>query len=186
MYVLSIVNGSALTLRTDESGNLIGYYVNNTVGAWTEMTHPAPGQDVIATGTGPHLTCVNMTMAIGQTGGSWQVGKNTVRAMNTGEMWSVALPNQHLRRSYRPSSNIKRLNWQRSRFEFRMGSRCRNRRRNGRLASNGKLRPRYWTVALLRKLDLCTGLQDTTTIHKNKQCIRRRQTLLSQRSKLWR
>ena len=92
MYVLSIVNGSALTLRTDESGGLIGYYVNNTVGAWSEMTHPAPGQDVIATGTGPHLTCVNMTMAIGQTGGSWQVAKNTVRAMNTGEMWSIQLP----------------------------------------------------------------------------------------------
>lgn len=90
MYVLSIVNGSALTLRTDESGGLIGYYVNNTAG--TEMTHPAPGVDKIVTNTGPHLTCVNMTMAIGQTGGSWQVAKNTVRGMNTGEMWSVPLP----------------------------------------------------------------------------------------------
>jgi hypothetical protein len=93
MYILSIVNGSALTLRTDESGNLIGYYVNSTAGAWSEMTHPIVGQNVLATGTGPHLTCVNMTMAIGQTGGSWQPAKNTVRAMNTGEMWSVALPN---------------------------------------------------------------------------------------------
>jgi len=90
MYVLSIVNGSTLTLRTDESGSLIGYYVNNTAG--TEMTHPIAGQDLIVTNTGPHLTCVNMTMAIGQTGGSWQVGKNTVRSMVTGEMWSVPLP----------------------------------------------------------------------------------------------
>jgi hypothetical protein len=91
MYVLSIVNGSTLTLRTDEMGNLIGYYVNSTAG--TEMTHPFVGQNVPVTNTGPHLTCVNMTMAIGQTTGSWQVGKDTVRAMNTGEMWSVQLPN---------------------------------------------------------------------------------------------
>lgn len=90
MYVLSIVNGSALTLRTDESGDLIGYYINATAG--TEMTHPTPSQNVLVTNTGPHLTCINMTMAIGQTGGSWQVAKNTVRAMNTGEMWSVPLP----------------------------------------------------------------------------------------------
>ena len=90
MYVLSIVNGTTLTLRTDEMGNLIGYYVNSTAG--TEMTHPFVGQNVPVTNTGPHLTCVNMTMAIGQTGGSWQVAKNTVRAMNTGEMWSVPLP----------------------------------------------------------------------------------------------
>ena len=46
MYILSIVNGSTLTLRTDEMGNLIGYYINNTAGAWSEMTHPVPGQNV--------------------------------------------------------------------------------------------------------------------------------------------
>ena len=90
MYVLSIVNGTTLTLRTDEMGNLIGYYINSTAG--TEMTHPFVGQNVPVTNTG-RPTCVNMTMAIGQTGGSWQVGSNTFRAMNTGEMWSVPLPN---------------------------------------------------------------------------------------------
>ena len=106
MYVLSIVNGSTLTLRTDESGGLIGYYVNNTVGPWSEITHPTPGQNVIATGTGPHLTCVNMTMAIGQTGGSWQVGKNTVRAMNTGEMWTVQLPSNISGVAISPNLNL--------------------------------------------------------------------------------
>jgi outer membrane protein assembly factor BamB len=90
-YIMSIVNGSALTLRPDESGNLIGYFINNTAG--TEMTHPVVGQNVLVTNTGPHISCVNMTMAIGQTGGSWQIAKNTVRSMDTGIMWSVPLPN---------------------------------------------------------------------------------------------
>ena len=56
------------------------------------MTHPYPNQNIPVTNTGAHLTCVNMTNAIGQTTGSWQVAKDTVRAMSTGEMWSVPLP----------------------------------------------------------------------------------------------
>jgi hypothetical protein len=89
-YILSIVNGSALTLRPDANGNLIGYFINNTAG--TERVYPKPGQSEIVTNTGPHLTCVNMTMAIGQTGGSWQPARNTVREMKTGYMWSVPVP----------------------------------------------------------------------------------------------
>ena len=89
-YVLSIVNGSALTLRPDENGNLIGYFLNNTAG--TEIVHPSPGVNQIVTNTGAHLSMVNMTMAIGQTGGSWQPARNTVRAMNTGLMWSIPVP----------------------------------------------------------------------------------------------
>ncbi len=88
-YVLSVVNGSALSLRTDESGNMIGYYINNTVG--TEMTHPVAGQNVPVTNTGPHLTCVNMTMAIGQTSQQWNPSVNTVRPMSNGEMWSMPI-----------------------------------------------------------------------------------------------
>ena len=37
-YILSVVNGTALTLTTDPNGNLIGYYVNATVG--TEIINP--------------------------------------------------------------------------------------------------------------------------------------------------
>jgi len=91
-YVLSIVNGSALTLRPDANGNLIGYFINSTAG--TQTVYPnvnLPSKTV--TTTGPHLTCVNMTMAIGQTGGSWQPARNTVREMKTGYMWDVQLPN---------------------------------------------------------------------------------------------
>ena len=89
-YILSVVNGSALTLRTDEMGNMIGYFINNTAGR--EMTHPIAGQNVIVNNTGPHLTCVNMTMAIGQTGQQWNARPNTVRAMADGVMWSKPIP----------------------------------------------------------------------------------------------
>ncbi|NLF89194.1 PQQ-binding-like beta-propeller repeat protein [Candidatus Bathyarchaeota archaeon] len=89
-YILSVVNGTALTLRTDEMGHMIGYFINNTAG--TEMTHPLPGQNVPVTNTGPHLTCVNMTMAIGQTGQQWNARPNTVRAMANGVMWSKPIP----------------------------------------------------------------------------------------------
>ncbi len=93
-YVLSIVNGSALTLRPDENGNLIGYFLNSTNGAWSETVYPAPGQSKVVNGTGPHLTCVNMTMAMGTTGGSFQPARNTVREMKTGYMWTVPVPTE--------------------------------------------------------------------------------------------
>ena len=91
-YILSLVNGSAMTLRPDANGNLIGYFINSTAGAWTETTYPTVGQTKVVSGSGPHLTCVNITMAIGQTGGSWQPARNTVREMKTGVMWTVELP----------------------------------------------------------------------------------------------
>ncbi len=93
-YILSIVNGSALTLRPDENGNLIGYFLNNTVGPWSETVYPAPGQSKVVNGTGPHVTCVNMTMAMGTTGGSFQPARNTVREMKTGYMWTVPVPTE--------------------------------------------------------------------------------------------
>jgi hypothetical protein len=89
-YILSIVNGSALTIRTDTNGNMIGYFLNNTAG--TETVYPSRGVSQVVTNTGPHITCVNMTRAIGQEGGSWQVGRNTVREMKTGYMWSKPVP----------------------------------------------------------------------------------------------
>ena len=90
-YILSIVNGTGLTLREDENGNLIGYYVNNTAGS--ERTFSSTGVAGVATNTGPHVTCFNLTRAMGQTGGSWQPSINTVRDWQTGVMWSVPLPN---------------------------------------------------------------------------------------------
>jgi len=90
-YVLSIVNGTGMSLRPDENGNLIGYYINATAG--TERIYPATGSSYLETTNGPHLTAVNLTRAIGSTGGSWSVSRNTVRSMDTGKMWTVELPN---------------------------------------------------------------------------------------------
>jgi len=90
-YMLSIVNGTNPVLTTDDQGDIIGYYVNATAG--TETTYPVPGKTVVVTNTGPHLTCWNMTTAIGQTGGSWQPARNTVRDWQTGVMWTAPLPN---------------------------------------------------------------------------------------------
>jgi outer membrane protein assembly factor BamB len=106
-YVLSIVNGSALTLRPDEHGNLIGYFLNNTAG--TEIVHPRPGANEVVTNTGPHVSMVNMTMAIGQTGGSWQPARNTVRAMNTGIMWSKPVPTNISGLAINPSLSISNI-----------------------------------------------------------------------------
>ena len=89
-YLLSIVNGSALTIGTDDQGDMIGYFINETAGI--QMVHPQAGINVVSSQPARHLTAVNMTVAIGQTGGSWQPSLNTVRAMNTGYMYDVAVP----------------------------------------------------------------------------------------------
>ena len=66
-YILSIVNGTGLTLSTDDQGGLIGYFINNTVGSEVvHATQTAPGvftRDFVAN-TGPHLDCFNFTTAL--------------------------------------------------------------------------------------------------------------------------
>jgi len=56
-YILSIVNGSSLTLTVDAGGNLIGYYVNATAG--TQIVN-----GVKVTSTGPTLNEWNSTWCI--------------------------------------------------------------------------------------------------------------------------
>ena len=89
-YVLSVVNGSDLRIRNDDDGNMIGYFINNTVG--TQLVHPTQSTTAIAKNTGPHMTCVNMTMAAGFTAGQFTAATNTVSAMNSGYMWDVPIP----------------------------------------------------------------------------------------------
>jgi outer membrane protein assembly factor BamB len=91
-YILSIVNGTNPTLTTDEDGNIIGYYVNSTRG--TERTYPLSGGVVQVTSDGPHLTCWNLTRAIGQGFIGWQPAQHTVRDWQTGVMWTKPLPNE--------------------------------------------------------------------------------------------
>ncbi len=104
-YICSIVNGSTMTLREDDNGNLIGYYINNTKGT-NEPTYPYPGSAAAAgstTGTGmvtklvnttgPHLTCVNLTMALGMsTAFGWGPTLNRAYDWQNGVMWTVDVP----------------------------------------------------------------------------------------------
>ena len=96
-YILSLVNGSDVTIRPDAKGNLMGYFINTTAG--TETVYPKPGGRLPAvpervTNTGPHLTCVNFTMAMGnaQSSGSWQPARNSVLDFSKGYMWSKPVP----------------------------------------------------------------------------------------------
>jgi len=72
-YILSIVNGSAMTLTEDKSGSLIGYYVDtasNTLNCWNSTK------------------CIPMAAA----GWRWFPPQGGILPFNTGLMWSVPLP----------------------------------------------------------------------------------------------
>jgi len=66
-YILSVVNGTSAALMTDQSGNLIGYFINQTAGKQQIMGQinnnigPAP---TVVTSTGPTLNMWNSTTAI--------------------------------------------------------------------------------------------------------------------------
>ena len=91
-YVMSVVNGSALTIGQDSNGNMIGYFTNNTRG--TQVIHPTAGTTALATTTGTHITAVNMTTCMGVTSAMspTNLNRNTVRAMQTGYLFDVDVP----------------------------------------------------------------------------------------------
>lgn len=100
-YVLSVVNGTGLTLRADEKGNLIGYYINSTAGAQTVYTAPPGGIatpfgggpliPTVVNITGPRLCCFNMTQLIGSSWG-WAPSLNSVFDFAQGVMWAKPVP----------------------------------------------------------------------------------------------
>jgi len=86
MYILSIVNGSSMTLTADASGDLIGYWVND------------------ANPNAPTLNEWNSTQAIttywNQVGGSntpwqWRTAQDAKIPFKDGIMWSVPLPSTY-------------------------------------------------------------------------------------------
>jgi len=92
-YVQSMVNGSGMTLAEDDNGNLIGYFLNSTSGAQRIAGNARVGTNLIANITGPHVTAVNMSAAMGATG-DWAPNVNTFRAMQTGYLWDMPAPSQ--------------------------------------------------------------------------------------------
>ncbi len=82
-YILSIVNGTSMTLTADEKGDLIGYYIN----ASTANAYHAPT-----------LNCWNSTQAIlyptgsGQgSGWLWRPAQDCLIPFSSGIMWSAPL-----------------------------------------------------------------------------------------------
>ena len=83
-YILSIVNGTGMTMTTDTSGSLIGYYINTS----TANIYNAPT-----------LSCWNSTQAImyptGKPAGAayweWRPPQNTVIPFSAGIMWSMPI-----------------------------------------------------------------------------------------------
>jgi len=110
-YVLSLVNGSDIRIRNDENGNLIGYFINNTAGSQIVQSNTI--HKCYCKYTGPHVTCVNLTLAAGFTSSQFAANVNTVRAFNvrvTCGMWRCQLPSTM---SLLTPSLVKCNNWQR-------------------------------------------------------------------------
>ncbi|MGO8805575.1 MAG: PQQ-binding-like beta-propeller repeat protein [Candidatus Bathyarchaeia archaeon] len=80
-YILSVVNGSAMTMTEDQGGDLIGYYINST------------------TATAPRLGEWNSTQCVEQAfygasaaGWEWRPTQNGIAAFSLGVMWTSPIP----------------------------------------------------------------------------------------------
>ncbi len=98
-YVLSIINGSSLTIKEDSYGNLIGYYINSTVGKMNTYG-PAPSfgpapikGSVNITANHPVLCCFNFSQALGN-GFGWGPSANTAIDFGIGVMWAKPVPTE--------------------------------------------------------------------------------------------
>jgi hypothetical protein len=100
-YILSIVNGTGMSMTEDEGGNLIGYYNNYTAGTQTIMgkinggNGPTP---ITVTSTGPTLNMWNSTDCImagdwshQASGWYWRPPQNGVIPFSDGITWSQPL-----------------------------------------------------------------------------------------------
>jgi hypothetical protein len=96
-YVLSVVNGTSMSIATDDNGNMIGYYLNSTAGTLTTYGPAAAFGNPTKTGTvtitsgNPVLCCFNMSQALGNSWG-WGPSVNTVVNFAYGIMWAKPIP----------------------------------------------------------------------------------------------
>ncbi len=98
-YVLSIVNASSMTIKEDGFGNLIGYYINSTVGTMRTYGPAASFGSAPMTGTvnitagKPVLCCFNFSQALGNAWG-WSPSQNTAIDFGLGVMWAKPVPTE--------------------------------------------------------------------------------------------
>jgi hypothetical protein len=100
-YVLSVVNSSinsvmGICLKTDENGNLLGYFINSTVGSMrTYKPGPSafsgPVLNEVIDITAPVLCCFNMSQAIGN-GWGWAPTLNGAIDFSNAVMWAKPIP----------------------------------------------------------------------------------------------
>ena len=97
-YVLSIVNGTSATLTADDQGDIIGYYINSTVGTMA-LYKNAPAQQAVPlaeyatiVANNPDLVCWNMSQSLANTWG-WAPAVNTIINWQLGVMWAQPLQN---------------------------------------------------------------------------------------------
>jgi hypothetical protein len=102
-YVLSVVNGASMVKSPDANGNLIGYYINSTVGtmniynpAGYPFGPPTLKETVTITAGNPVLCCFNMTQALWDSGNTFEWGptQNGVIEFGLGVMWAEPIPTQ--------------------------------------------------------------------------------------------
>ncbi len=92
-YILSIVNGTSVTLTEDDGGNLIGYYVNST------------------NANAPTLNMWNSTKCIlvgtnGEAAWQWRPTQNAQIAFSKGIMWSMPLATNVSGAAFSPGLSI--------------------------------------------------------------------------------
>jgi hypothetical protein len=96
-YVLSIVNASSMTIKEDNHGNLVGYYLDSTPGPLTTYGNappfgfqPVTGVVNIAPGQ-TYLVAFNFSQALGMNWG-WSPSKNSIVDASLGVMWAKQIP----------------------------------------------------------------------------------------------
>jgi hypothetical protein len=80
MYILSVVNGSGMTITRDDHNNLIGYYVNSTVSSAPTLNMWNSTQ------------CILSQLSGGLTSWRWQPTQNGKFEFGRGIMWTKPLP----------------------------------------------------------------------------------------------
>ncbi|MGA2681733.1 MAG: PQQ-binding-like beta-propeller repeat protein [Candidatus Bathyarchaeia archaeon] len=93
-YVLSVVNGTSMSLTEDSGGDLIGYYVNATVGSQIvngqKVTNPAGG--VLLEEWNSTRCVINSFYGASAAGWEWRPTLNGKALFSNGLTWAVPLP----------------------------------------------------------------------------------------------
>ena len=135
-----------MTLKEDAQGDIIGYYLNSTVGTMriygpaASMGSPPMVGTVNITAGNPVLCCFNFSQALGNAWG-WSPSQNTAIDFGLGVMWAKPVPTEINGETISPALAMdcnQPTRRRRSSTNRRIHHYARRRRRNMRLASNSQ------------------------------------------------